>query len=134
MLQTRNSFATNPTLPAPNQARSSVLVHCQSANNTTKISRAPSSAAMSTHTNNLGEGSVARRLLTLAQRRRPDIRITLRRPSSAVYSTLDTVEGEVLVTTSQDLRFESIEIDFIGEPWAYVQCESAVIDEMRQVL
>ena len=53
---------------------------------------------------------------------RPQIDITLKDQRGAyisTYTTLDTIEGEVVIRTSTDTRFDSLYIDLIGMLTSY---------------
>ncbi|KAK5678616.1 hypothetical protein LTS10_009060 [Elasticomyces elasticus] len=58
------------------------------------------------------------RSLMLAQK--PDIKINLA-SRKKVFSTLDTIEGTVTITAPEDIRFDSVEIEFLGTSRTFVE-------------
>jgi hypothetical protein len=63
---------------------------------------------------------MAAKLRGLYQAQKPEIKITLSHKQK-LYTTLDRVEGKVIIVTPVDVPFDEVEIDFIGTSRTYVE-------------
>lgn len=73
---------------------------------------------MSSPTNDTSKMSA--KLRSLYQSQRPEIQISLHSPR-AVYTTLDRLEGVVSIVAPVDVKFDDIEIEFVGTSRTFVE-------------